>query len=71
MASQNRQRVVQHLYLEAGRLMENASVQLAHALPTDLDERAAHVQQMLEAATDSYSLMKAAEALNRRASETV
>lgn len=70
MVSQSSQLLVQHLSLEAGRLMENASVQLAHALPINPDERAAHLQQMLEAAADVYSLMNAAEALNRRASET-
>lgn len=70
MASQSSQLVVQHLCLEAGRLMENASVQLAHTLPTDPDERAAHLEQMLKAAADVCSLMNAAEALNRRVSET-
>lgn len=67
MASEISQLLVQHLCLEAGRLMENTSAQLAHALPTDPDERAAHLQQILEAAADAYALMDAAEALNRRA----
>lgn len=70
MRSECSQLLVQSLCLEAGRLMEDASVQLAHALSTDRDERAAHLQQMLEAAADVYSLMNAADVLNRRASET-
>lgn len=61
---------VQHLCLEAGRLVENASVQLAHALPADPDERVAHLLQLQQTAADISSLMSAAEALNRRANET-
>ena len=71
MATRSSLFFVQHLCLEAGRVMENASVQLTHALPADPDERAAHLQQMLEAAADVYSLMNAAEGLNGRASDTV
>jgi hypothetical protein len=69
MCSESSQLLVQHLYLEAGRFMENASVHLAHALPTDPIDRAAHLQQMLKAAADVHSPMNAAEALSRRASE--
>lgn len=50
--------------------MENTSAQLAHALPTDPDERSAHLQRFKDAAADISSLMDAAEALNRRAIET-
>lgn len=69
MSSETSQLLVQHLCLEAGRLMENTSAQLAHALPTDPDERSAHLQRFQDAAADISSLMDAAEALNRRASE--
>lgn len=57
---------VQHLCLQAGSIMENASVHLAHALPADLDERAARLLRIQRAAADISSLMNAAEALNRR-----
>lgn len=70
MATGIRPLLIQHLCLEAGRLMENASVQLAHALPAEPDERVAHLQSIREAAADIHAFMDAAEALNRRASET-
>lgn len=50
--------------------MENTSVQLAYALPAEPDELAAHLLCLGEAAADITSLMHAAEALIRRASET-
>lgn len=70
MSSEASLLLVQHLCLEAGRLMENTSVYLAHALPADRDERAARLMRMQRAAADISSLMNAAEALNRRANET-
>lgn len=62
--------LVQHLCLEAGRLMENTSVHLAHVLPADSDKRVVHLLRIQRAAADISSLMSAAESLNRRASET-
>jgi hypothetical protein len=42
----------------------------AHALPVDRDDRAERLLRMQKAAADIFSLMNAAEALNRRANET-
>ena len=70
MSSEASLLLAQHLCLEAGRLMENTSVQLAHALPADPDERVAHLLPIQQAAAYISSLMSAAQALNRRANET-
>lgn len=70
MSSEASLLLVQHLCLEAGRLMEDASVHLAHELPTDPDERVVHLLRIQQAAADISSLMSAAQALNSRANET-
>lgn len=70
MSSGTTQPLVQHLGLEAGRLMENTSVQPAYALPAEPDEFAAHLLRLVEAVAGIASLVDAAEAFNRRANET-
>jgi hypothetical protein len=69
MSSEASLLLVQHLCLEAGRLMENTCVQLAYALPADPDERMAHLERTQETAADISSLMDAAAALIRCANE--
>lgn len=69
MSSEASQVLAQLLCLQAGRLMENTSVHLAHALPADPDERIAHLQRIQETAADISSLMSAAQTLNRRAND--
>ncbi len=70
MAPETSPALVEILCLEAGRLMENMSVQLAHALHADLHDQAVHLLRMQEAAADISSPMDAAEELNRCANET-
>ena len=60
--------VIQHLCLEAGRLMEDFSAELAHALPTSACDRAARLDFVRQAAADVASMMDAAEVLSRRGS---
>jgi hypothetical protein len=70
MSSEASNPLVAHLCLEAGRLMENASAELARVLPTDPHARTTHLQRMQKAAIDIASLVEAAAALDRRASDT-
>lgn len=69
MASDTRLLLIQHLCLEAGRLMENTSAQLAQALPAGPVERAAQMLRIQQASDDISSLVDAASALDRLARE--
>lgn len=61
-------KVIQHLCLEAGRLMEDYSAELALTLPPAADGRAARLEVVRQAAADMAALMAAAKVLNRRGS---
>ena len=63
--------LIQHLYLEAGRLMEDTSVELASTLSTEPDDRLACLDRLRQAADDIAALASAAEVLNRRGAGTI
>jgi hypothetical protein len=58
--------IISKLCLEAGRLMENASVDLARTMPRDVLARADRLGQTQAAADDCLSLLAAAQVLHRR-----
>ncbi|QUM74614.1 hypothetical protein [Sphingopyxis granuli] len=58
--------VIPHLCLEACRLMEDFSPELALSLPDAADDRAARLERVRQAAADIAALTIAAEVLNRR-----
>lgn len=60
--------IIQHLCHEAGRLMEDTSVELALRMPADRDDRRARLQRVRQAADDIAALSAAAEVLHRRGS---
>lgn len=61
--------LIQHLSLEAGRLMEDFSPELALTLPAAQDDRACYLNRVRQAADDIAALAAAAEVLNRRGAE--
>lgn len=58
--------LITHLYLEAGRIMEDASVELALTLPGGQRQRADRIDRLQQAGTDMVALATAAQALHRR-----
>jgi hypothetical protein len=58
--------LIQQLCLEAGRLMEDSSVEAAHAAPALPIEINARLARLRQAAEDIAALAAAAEVLNRR-----
>lgn len=60
--------VIQHLCLEAGRLMEDTSVELALLMPAACDDRTARLECLGQATDDIAALSAAAEVLHRRGS---
>lgn len=59
--------LIQDLFLEAGRIMEDTSADLALTLPPDLTEITARVDQLHQAATAILALAEAVHALVRQA----
>jgi hypothetical protein len=57
--------IIGHLCLEAGRLMEDTSVELARALPADASALAGRLSRTRSAAQDSLWLLLAAQVLQR------
>lgn len=60
------QGLVFHLCLEAGRIMEDTSVELALTLPEGQVERIDRLDRLHRAGSDIVSLTAAAQALHRR-----
>jgi hypothetical protein len=58
--------IINQLRLEAGRIMEDTSGQVAMILPADSDKIAVHLNAVREAADDIQSLLAAAQVLHRR-----
>lgn len=58
--------LIQRLCLEAGRIMEDASAELASCLPDEPKLAAAHVARLQRAAQDLCAVASAAAALLRR-----
>ena len=58
--------LIARLCLEAGRIMEDTSVELALILPSDLDERTARLARLQIASPDIQALAAAAMTLHRR-----
>jgi hypothetical protein len=59
-------RIITVLQLEAGRIIEDVSGELAIALPDDAAVIDAHLDELREAAEDVRSLLAAAHVLHRR-----
>jgi hypothetical protein len=57
--------IIQHLVLAAGAMMEDASVELAFAIPTAADDRMARLDWLRQLACDIAVLSLAAEVLTR------
>ena len=57
--------LIQSLCLEAGRIMEDASADLALSLPKRSSQVAAHVDQLYRAAEDILALASAARSMCR------
>lgn len=57
--------LIQHLCLEAGRFMEDASVELAVSLPASPEERSPSLDRLQRVAADISALAAAAQALHR------
>ena len=55
-----------HLCLEAGRIMEDTSVELALTLPEEQQQRADRLERLHQAGTDIAALAATAQALHRR-----
>ena len=62
---ETRRELVQALCLEAGRIMEDVSADLALALPTAFDQISLRVDQLHRAAIDILAIAHAARALVR------
>ena len=58
--------LITHLWLEAGRIMEDSSVELALALPEQQQQRTERLERLHQAGTDIAALAAAAQALHRR-----
>jgi hypothetical protein len=58
--------LITQLCLEAGRIMEDTSVELALVLPKNRDDRADRLERVHRAAVDIAALAAAAQALHRR-----
>jgi hypothetical protein len=58
--------LITHLCLEAGRIMEDTSVELALTLPEGQQQRADRLGRLHQAGTDIVALAAAAQALHRR-----
>ena len=58
--------LISQLCLEAGRIMEDTSTELATALPTDPAAINDRLQEFCDAALDTLALTAAAQALYRR-----
>ena len=57
--------LIAQLCLEAGRVMEDASVELALTLPANRRRRTARLDRLSQAAADIVALAGAAQALHR------
>ncbi|ANY19610.1 hypothetical protein A6F68_01091 [Tsuneonella dongtanensis] len=62
-------KLIERLCLEAGRLMEDTSVDLALAMPGHPRDRRAYLQRLRQTADDMADLLAAAEVLHRRGKE--
>jgi hypothetical protein len=60
--------LIARLCLEAGRIMEDTSVELALVLPTNRDDRADRLERVHRAGFDIAALAAAAQALHRHCS---
>jgi hypothetical protein len=58
--------IITLLRLEAGRIMEDTSVELASILPSDHEACAVRLREDREAADDIQALLAAAQILHRR-----
>lgn len=58
--------IIEHLCLEAGRMMEDASLELALGAPSARDEQTARLERLNQVAGDIAALAAAAEVLHRR-----
>ena len=62
--------IIQSLCLESGRIMENASAELALTLPRDISTAATSVQRLVDAAGEIQTFAAAAQLLLRSTSDT-
>ena len=58
--------LIAQLYLEAGRIMEDTSVEFALTLPATIQQRKAHLDRLSQAAAEIVALADAAQTLHRR-----
>jgi hypothetical protein len=58
--------LITHLCLEAGRIMEDSSVELALMHPDEQQQRTDRLERLHQAGTDIVALAAAAQALHRR-----
>jgi len=69
LASPDLRELIAHLCLEAGRIMEDTSCELALALPTDASAVDTRLGMVRVAADDIQFLIAAAQVLQRRRSD--